>query len=219
MTGQAQALVILLTWGVLLLLYGFNKFLIKDKLLTQITTIARPTLHEPTKPPGSLFSKAGLLFVFVVNIFTIILLFVEALSPQKSHLMELVKLSLPLWANIIGCGLFVLGTIWGFFAMIFNPNYTPLYKLPPQEFILATQGPYKITRHPRYAAEALLNISLFLMTGFWLPLLGVLGWVAMFHQAKAEERYLMALAPTEYGEYRKSTNMFLPITFGKHHYG
>lgn len=69
-------------------------------------------------------------------------------------------------------------------------------------FLLATRGPYSMVRHPRYAGEAWLNVILFMFTGIWLPLLGMLGWIAMYYQARAEENLLAALAGEEYDRYR-----------------
>ncbi|MBL8100197.1 MAG: isoprenylcysteine carboxylmethyltransferase family protein [Anaerolineales bacterium] len=169
-----------------------------------------------SKPPGTIPSKVGVLFVFTVNIITIILLLIDSLSSSINQYLVLVKVNLPLWVNVVGSILFVVDDIFGLFAMVFNPNYTPLYTVPPQEFILATQGPYGLIRHPRYASEAFLNIALFLFTGIWLPILGLIGWVAIYYQARAEENYLMALAPKDYGEYRKKTNMFVPKLQRKH---
>ena len=210
MTIQNKLLIIAITWATLFVLYSINRFLIKDGVLSHSSKIFLSNVSVPAKPPGTLLSKVGVLFVFAVNIITIILILISALSSSIDQYLVLVKINLPLWANIVGSMLFVIGNIWGLFAMAFNPNYTPLYNVPPQQFILATQGPYGIIRHPRYASEAFLNIALFLFTGIWLPLLGLIGWVAIYHQAHAEENYLMALAAKEYGEYRKKTNMFFP---------
>lgn len=209
MNTQNKLLIIAITWATLFVLYNANRFLIKNALLKHSPKIVRSHVSTLSKPPGTILSKTGVLFVFAVNIITIIFLLIDSLSSVNQHLV-LAKVSLPLWVNVLGSILFVIDTIFGFFAMVFNPNYTPLYAVPPQEFILAMQGPYGVIRHPRYASEAFLNIALFLFTGIWLPLLGLIGWVAIYHQARAEEDYLMALATKEYGEYRKKTNMFFP---------
>jgi protein-S-isoprenylcysteine O-methyltransferase Ste14 len=216
MTIQNKLLIIAITWATLFVLYSIKRFLIRDGLLTHSSKVFLSSASAPAKPPGTILSKVGVLFVFAVNIITIILLLIDALSSSIDQYLVLAKVNLPLWANIIGSMLFVIDSIWGFFAMVFNPNYTPLYKVPPQQFILATQGPYGIIRHPRYASEAFLNIALFLFTGIWLPLLGLIGWVAIYQQALAEENYLMALAVKEYGAYRKKTNMFFPKPRRKH---
>jgi protein-S-isoprenylcysteine O-methyltransferase Ste14 len=210
MSGQMEALIVVVTWGILLILYVLSRYLLKDSLVrysTQILLLSRP---NQANKPGTLLSKTGVLFVFMVNIITFFIMFAAALTPAIDPNLAWIKLDLPLWINILGSILFLIDYIWGLFALIFNPNYTPLYKSPPSHLILATRGPYGIIRHPRYASEAFLNIALFLFTGIWLPLLGLIGWIAIYSQACAEEGYLMEVAPDEYGEYRKKTGMFFP---------
>jgi protein-S-isoprenylcysteine O-methyltransferase Ste14 len=73
-----------------------------------------------------------------------------------------------------------------------------------------------VIRHPRYAAEAWLNIILFMFTGIWFPLLGALGWIAMYYQARAEDEILLTLAGEDYEKYRKRTGMFFPRLKGIH---
>ena len=216
MTSHIRLLILAITWASLFVLYSINKFLIRDRLLPRSSMVFLSNRSVPAKPPGTLLSKVGVLFVFAVNIITIILFLIAELSPSISQSLNLLKVNLPSWATVVGSILFVIDTIWGFLAMVYNPNYTPLYTVPPQQFMLATHGPYEIIRHPRYASAAFLNIALFLFTGIWLPLLGLIGWAAIYHQARAEENYLMALAAKEYGEYRKRTNMFFPKPRKKH---
>lgn len=216
MNSQNELLIIAITWATLFVLYSINRFLIKNAFLRHSPKITRSHMSTLSKPPGTIPSEVGVLFVFVVNILTIILLIIDSLSSSINQYLVLIKVNFPLWVNVVGSVLFVFNTIFGFFAMVFNPNYTPLYTTPPQEFILATKGPYGLIRHPRYSSEAFLNIALFLFTGIWLPLLGLLGWVFIYYQARAEENYLMVLAAKEYGEYRKKTNMFVPKLQRKH---
>jgi protein-S-isoprenylcysteine O-methyltransferase Ste14 len=216
MTIQSKLLIIAITWATLFVLYSINRFLFKDRLLPRSSKVFLSNRFAPAKAPGTILSKVGVLFVFAVNIITIILFLIDTLSSSINQSLVLLKVNLPLWATVVGSILFVIDNIWGFLAMVFNPNYTPLYTVPPQQFVLATHGPYGIIRHPRYASEAFQNITLFLFTGIWLPLLGLIGWVAIYHQARAEENYLMALAAKEYGEYRKRTNMFFPKLRRKH---
>jgi len=216
MTILTKLLIIAITWVTLFLLYSIQRFLIKDGSLSHSPKIFLSNVSVPAKPPGTLLSKAGVLFVFAVNILTIIIILISAFSASIDQYLEGVKVDLTLLVNIVGSILFVIGNIWGFFAMAFNPNYTPLYHVPPQQFILATQGPYRIIRHPRYTAEAFLNIALFLFTDIWLPVLGLIGWIAIYHQARAEENFLMSLATEEYGEYRQRTGMFFPKPGRKH---
>ena len=117
---------------------------------------------------------------------------------------------LPLWVKATGSVLFVLYSLWGLLVLFYNPNYTPLYKSLQGKYIIVTEGPYRLVRHPRYAAAALGNLIFFLFTGVWLSLLGLLGWPAIYAQGKAEEEFLLALAPEAYGDYHRRTGMFFP---------
>ena len=216
MTILTSLLIIAITWAALFVLFSLNKFRTRDGFLANAPRVSLSSVSAPPKPPGTLLTKAGVLFVFKVNILTILLVLSAAFSSSIEQYLALVKVDLPLWVNIAGSILFVINNIWGYYSLVFNPNYTPLYKVPPQQFILATQGPYRMIRHARYASEAFQNIILFLFTGIWLPLLGLIGWVAIYHQARAEENFLMAVAGQEYAEYRQKTGMFFPKLGRKH---
>ncbi len=211
MTDPEKAMLIAITWGVLLVLYAFGRLLQKHRPAARSVLTLDTEKVDTSSPPGTLLSKAGVLWVFGANIVSLFLLFIEAWYPAMGGVAKLLMLRLPAWLEIVGTALFLLITVWGLFAMLYNPTYTPLYRLPPHQFALATRGPYAIIRHPRYTAEALLNIALFLLTGMWLPLLGVIGWAAVVSQARAEERFLMKLAPRAYANYQRKTGMFFPL--------
>ncbi len=208
MSDQNQLLIIALTWAPLFVLYSINRFFLKNRFLKRSSTIILPNQPVGVKPPGTFLTQVGALSVFAVNILTIFLVIIAAVPTPICQYVAVVRLDLPLWVQITGSVLFMLNNIWGSLTMIYNPNYTPLYSRPPQGSVLATHGPYALIRHPRYACEALQNLVLFLFTGFWLPLLGLIGWAGMCQQARAEEDYLMRLVPKEYGEYRERTGMF-----------
>lgn len=208
MSAQVQTGIILITWGVLLALYALNKYVIKSRFLKAPIVVELNVALVPR--PGSFLSGSGALFAFVINIVAIGLVFGCALSPSFENAVRFLRLGLPPWANVVGGVLFVLYSLWGLLVLFYNPNYTPLYKQLRRRYIIATEGPYCLIRHPRYAAEALTNLILFLFTGFWLSWLGILGWAAIYSQARAEEQFLLTLSPLAYGKYRRRTGMFLP---------
>jgi protein-S-isoprenylcysteine O-methyltransferase Ste14 len=208
MSARIQATIILITWGMLLALHALNKHVIKLRFLKAPIVVDLGTAPAPR--PGSSLSGAGVLFVFVINIAAIGLLFGIALSPPFESASSFLRFELPLWVNVTGSVLFVLYSLWGLLVLLFNPNYTPLYRSPRRQYVIVTEGPYWLVRHPRYAAAALANLIFFMFTGFWLSLLGILGWAAVYAQAQAEERFLLTVAPRAYGEYRHRTGMFLP---------
>ena len=210
-SSQIQTTIILTTWGILLALYTLNK------VVAKINFLKAPTVVEldaaPALRPGSFLSGAGVLFVFVINIAEIGLVFGCALSPSFENALSVLRLELPLWGHTVGGVLFVFYSLWGLLVLFYNPNYTPLYKPLRGKYIIVTEGPYRLVRHPRYTAAALANLVFFLFTGFWLSLLGVIGWAAVYTQARAEEQFLLRLAPQTYGTYRRRTGMFFPRVY------
>jgi protein-S-isoprenylcysteine O-methyltransferase Ste14 len=150
-----------------------------------------------------------------ISIATFALVFTAAAFPKTIQYPGWMGVKLPRWINVLGSLLFVLNAVWGLLVSLFNPNYTPMFRPMKKQFLLATRGPYAVVRHPRYAAEIWLNVILFMFTGIWLPLIGALGWIAMYYQAHAEENMMMTLAEDEYGKYRQRTGMFIPRFTGK----
>ncbi len=209
MTIQTEALLIGALWVILLSVYTFVRALTKEAINRSAPTIKLKGESDKINKPGSLPAKSGTLFVFIVNIITIGLLFLSPFIPTIEKFLTRMTVPLPLWVQAIGYLLILVDYIWGFFALIYNPNYTPLYQ-KPTHLRLATRGPYGIIRHPRYASEVAMHIFLFLFTGIWLPLLGLLGWSAVYFQSLAEEKFLLEHAGKVYVQYRKRTGMFLP---------
>jgi protein-S-isoprenylcysteine O-methyltransferase Ste14 len=208
MSSRAQATIILTTWSVLLALYALNKYVVKINFLK--APIVVDLNDSRTLRPGSFLSGTGVLFVFVISIVAVGLVFGCALSPSFESAVSVLRFELPLWGHIAGGVLFVLYSLWGLVVLFYNPNYTPLYKPLRGKVVIVTEGPYRLVRHPRYAAAALANLIFFLFIGSWLPLLGIIGWAAVYTQARAEERFLLTLAPQAYDAYRRRTGMFFP---------
>ena len=208
MSAQVQATITLITWGVLMALYALNKHVIKHNFLKSPILVDLSAV--PISRPGSFIAGAGVVFTFVSNIAAIGMVFGGALSPSFANAARFLRFELPLWVNIAGGVLFVLYSLWGLLVLFYNPNYTPLYKQLHGHYAIVTEGPYRLVRHPRYAAAALANLIFFLFTGVWLSLLGLLGWAAIYAQGKAEEQFLLTLAPEAYGDYRRRTGMFFP---------
>ena len=209
---QVESAIIVFTWLTLLAFYYPGRNYVKSRSLKVSSIIRIPVTPIQENKPGSPWSKIGALFVFIANIATFALIFITAISLTTSQRLDWMSVGLPRWVNFVGSVLFVLDAVWGLLALLFNPNYTPMYQPMKKQFLLATRGPYAVVRHPRYAAEIWLNVILFLFMGIWLPLLGALGWVAMYYHTirRAEEESLMALAGDEYGGYRRNTGMFFP---------
>lgn len=172
-------------------------------------------IAQPQDPPSPSRRRppwiaAGALAVFLANIVTMGMFLFAAARPDPGGFLESIRIPLPVEVRIAGAVLFILNGVWGLVVLVFNPAYTPFFRKRKGHLLLAIQGPYAIIRHPRYASESALNIILFLFTGVWIPLLGILGWAAIRRQAISEEEFLLGAAPEEYGRYMASTGRFLP---------
>jgi protein-S-isoprenylcysteine O-methyltransferase Ste14 len=155
-------------------------------------------------------AAAGTLAVFLANIFTLAMFLFAAVRPEAQGFVESLRIPLPAEAYFAGAILFLLNGLWGWLVLVFNPAYSPFFMKRKGAVTLATRGPYALVRHPRYASEAALSIILFLFTGAWIPLLGILGWPSIRRQAVREEDFLLHAAPDAYERYRAVTGRFLP---------
>ena len=209
MTTSTIAAIIAYTYGALLVLW-LAALPVSRLLFSKHAPVLEPKT-DPVAVPGRnpWWIGAGTLLVFLANIATMAVYLLAANIPGWSGIPARVQTPLPVEANILGAFLFICNGFWGLLVLIFNPGYSPFF-LKNRPFRLATNGPYAFIRHPRYFSEASLNIILFLFTGSWIPLLGVIGWAAIRAQAAREEDFLLGAAPETYARYIGRTGRFLP---------
>ncbi|MCJ7676740.1 MAG: hypothetical protein MUO35_03345 [Anaerolineales bacterium] len=210
MTLAAAARIIIVTYLVLLLAWAATRRAAMRQFAAGAPRIQIPDPLRQGAPPGSLATGAGTILAFLVNIVTLGLVLAAGFLPDVAAQLERMRIALPSWLHVAGAALFVLESTWGLWVLLAHPGYTPLYRRPGTDLRLAMRGPYAIVRHPRYVAEATLHVILFLLTGWWLPLLGILAWPAVGRQARAEEAFLALAAPDLYAEYARHTGRFLP---------
>ncbi len=146
----------------------------------------------------------GILYSYVILIdlsFHLILGGVELL-----YLIEL-----PIWVNWIGMiGMWVIG-VWVALTFTYNVNYTACTsQIKKENYVLATGGPYSYIRHPAYIAAIFENILIFLATGAWMILFGLIGFLALPYQAKEEEKMLREMFGAVYDDYVAKTGRFFP---------
>jgi len=98
----------------------------------------------------------------------------------------------------------------GAWILMYNVNFTPCTAPMKAKYVLATGGPYRYIRHPVYLSESLGTIFAFLATGVWANVFGVVSWLALIEQAKAEEASLERKFGKIYTDYMKRTGRFLP---------
>jgi protein-S-isoprenylcysteine O-methyltransferase Ste14 len=212
MTISTIAAIIAYTYGALLILWLVT-LPIARHFFSKQTLILEPKIDPdpvPTPRRKTWWIGAGTLLVFLANIATMAMYLLAAAVPGWETLPAVVQMKLPLETNVIGAFLFIGNGVWGLLVLVFNPGYTPFFQKKNRRIRLATKGPYAIIRHPRYTSETSLNIILFLFTGAWLSLLGVIGWIAIRRQAIREEDFLLAASPDAYARYIGRSGRFLP---------
>ncbi len=121
-------------------------------------------------------------------------------------------MELPVAVNWIGIiGMWLLG-VWVSLTFTYNVNYTSCTnKMKVEKYVLTTGGPYKYVRHPAYIAGIFENLFIFLATGIWGILFGLIGFLALPYQAKEEEKMLSEIYGEIYTNYMSKTGRFFPI--------
>ena len=183
------AAIIAYTYGALLFLWLVTLPVSRHFFSKQAPVLAPKT--DPVPRRSQWWIGAGTLLVFLANIATMGMFLLASVLPGSERIIAGVRVALSVEANVIGAFLFICNGLWGLLVLIFNPGYSPFFFKKNRQILLATHGPYAIIRHPRYVSEASLNIILFLFTGSWIPLAGVIGWAAIRAQAEREEDFLL----------------------------
>jgi protein-S-isoprenylcysteine O-methyltransferase Ste14 len=169
-----------------------------------------------TKPPGSQWTKYGGLvghWIADLSLIVIVALYIlYYVIPTIDFSMYIATFTIdwPTWLNWTGIfGIWFLDA-WNSAILSYNVNFTACYKSMKPEYILATGGPYRFVRHPTYSSESLETIFVLLATGIWINAIGMISWLALRKQAKAEEEVLERLFGKTYKEYKNRTGMFFP---------
>jgi protein-S-isoprenylcysteine O-methyltransferase Ste14 len=73
-------------------------------------------------------------------------------------------------------------------------------------------GPYRFVRHPFYAANALIDAGIGVMSGWWLLMLVLPGWWLSIYipKIRSEENYLSTVFPEIYKSYKQQVPMLVP---------
>jgi len=82
-----------------------------------------------------------------------------------------------------------------------------------QNLEVTMTGPYRFVRHPFYTANALIDLAIAVMSGWW-PLVALLPvwWLAVYIPViRSEENFLTREFGSVYSEYRKRVPMLLPL--------
>ncbi|MFX1534124.1 MAG: methyltransferase family protein [Promethearchaeota archaeon] len=174
-----------------------------------VTEIQNDT--EEQNPPGTRWSRIGISFAMTTNMLILIFTLFLHIIDLWDQVEPLITIELPTMINWIGLIGIWFYCFWGAATMLYNVNYIPLWEPMGREVILATGGPYRIIRHPMYVAKTVwLAILVFLTTGTWLTIIGVVGWITLPYQAEAEEKLLLKRFGKKYTDYAAKTGRFFP---------
>jgi protein-S-isoprenylcysteine O-methyltransferase Ste14 len=115
-------------------------------------------------------------------------------------------LPIPIELQVIGLIVFVLGTLFGTWAMIVNRFFSAVVRIQTDRgHTVVTTGPYRIVRHPAYAGGVLTYLaSPFLLNSLWAAIPALLTIVIIIVRTVLEDKTLQAELPG-YVDYTQHT--------------
>jgi protein-S-isoprenylcysteine O-methyltransferase Ste14 len=116
----------------------------------------------------------------------------------------------PLWAEWIGVGFYLLGSVFGSWALAVNRFFSGVVRIQKERgHHVVTSGPYAIVRHPGYLGACLSYLGMVLMLGSpWVLIPYAFQQVVLFVRTALEDRTLHAELPG-YAEYAQQTRFRL----------
>jgi len=198
------------SWAVSIIILVIYKWKQGDRLPKGSILVEKNNNIKVVRPPGSRLSKWGVTIGLGSNSSVIIFVLILCIFDLWDAFSPYITFPLPIWLNWLG-----LIAIWiinglGTSVFIYNVNYTAAYKPIKKKYVLATGGPYKWIRHPMYIIKACQTIFLFLTTGVWFTIFGLIAWIALPYQAAAEEDLMQDRFGDHYVKYKTRTGRFFP---------
>jgi len=148
--------------------------------------------------PGSLHEQVILIWVVVAHVALIVVAALDGGRYGWSYV--------PVGAEVTGfvlLGMYILLNLW---VMVSNPFLSAVARVQDERgHHVVVSGPYRVIRHPMYAAICLMGIAVPLSLGAWWALIpgGVL-ILTFIYRAWQEDRFLTANLPG-YEEYAQQT--------------
>jgi protein-S-isoprenylcysteine O-methyltransferase Ste14 len=211
MLGRFELLFgILGAWIVSIIIIVIFKTKLGDHLSKGSIAVEESRRIEIQKPPGTRLSKILITVGFGINSLIIFIVIFLCIFDFWAVIAPYIAVDLPYcvnWLGLIGIWIY---TLWGTLTIVYNVNYTPLYKPIKKDYVLATGGPYKWVRHPMYASKSIAPIIFFTATGIWISLFGLISWILLVPQVKAEENMMLKKFGIVYREYSKKTGRLFP---------
>jgi protein-S-isoprenylcysteine O-methyltransferase Ste14 len=180
-------------WAYLVLMFGFT-IGISLWLLRHNPELLAERLSGVGRADQKLWDKLLLGFIGLLFFGWLALMPLDAVRFGWSHL--------PPWLQVLG-GLLMLGSFWLFFLVFRENSYlSPAVRIQTERGqTVVSSGPYRVVRHPMYAAVIPFALGTALLLGSCYGLLGaLLLMLAIARRAVLEERTLTSELPG-YAEY------------------
>ncbi len=201
---------ILIGWLISGTMLGIAKVRMKGKLPRGAVLVEKQPTYMKEEAPGTKWSRFGVVFGIGVDSAAVFGLVFLCLTGLWAYASPFLSVDLPIWLNWAGIIGMWIQDAWGTLVMIYNPNYTNLYKPIKDKYALATGGPYSIIRHPMYVGKVLQTPFIFFATGLWIVALGFVTVLSLPRQAKYEEEFLQERFGSSYADYAARTGRFFP---------
>lgn len=104
-------------------------------------------------------------------------------------------------------------TIWLFGSVLaFWPIWylRHSFSIEPAARVLATDGPYRLARHPIYATQILMYLGIFLLHATPAFALAMMAWFVVLHVRVGYEERVLSVEFREYEHYRSRVGAFWP---------
>jgi len=201
---------ILIGWLVSGVMLAIAKVRMRGKLPRGAVLVERQPNIAKDVAPGTRWSRLGVVFGIGVDSAAVFSMVVLCLTTLWADMAPYLSVDFPVWLNGIGIAGMWVQDAWGTLVMIYNPNYTNLYKPIKGKYALATGGPYHIIRHPMYVGKVIQTIFILFATGMWFVVLGFVTVVFLPRQARYEEEFLQERFGSHYTDYANQTGQFFP---------
>ncbi|OLS13490.1 MAG: isoprenylcysteine carboxyl methyltransferase [Promethearchaeota archaeon CR_4] len=195
---------------IMILVNRIAKYLRGNILPPGSVMVGNPLPESGDPAPVTRGSLVGLLFAIGSGLCFSIFTLIACIFDFWYLIPTFFFIRLPVWLNWAGIASGWAIDAWNLAAMYYNVNFTLAFKRLKGTYVLATGGPYKWVRHPVYAAGCVFAISIFLVTEFWLLLLGILFWGTVRAQAIEEENLMRKTFGAVYEHYYHTTGRFFP---------
>jgi protein-S-isoprenylcysteine O-methyltransferase Ste14 len=126
-------------------------------------------------------------------------------------IMNLIHLDFPVWLRWLGTLFAFIGTaFWIYSQAVLNKYWSPQLQVQKEHKVITT-GPYKVIRHPIYAATFIWVIGLALFTANMVfAFIALLTIIWLILRVTKEEKMMIEQFGNEYERYIQNTGKFFP---------